>query len=188
MMFSVAPTLRALIAGSPITTAIREANRMARRHLETGGMVTPVEGRKESPGFVVPADVDPAALAEAIKAKLRADGNARSDRSEGLLNLLEQRPDGKVVVPQVVLVRLGTGDAVRGEQLLDRLIGEMRRPRVCGELGAAALNSVSSFSDFSGPRSRSCILKSSLDGCGPANPAKIAKVDVLRRSRRRIEG
>ena len=35
---------------------------MARRHLETGGVVMPVAGRKGSAGFVVPADVDEVAL------------------------------------------------------------------------------------------------------------------------------
>ena len=33
-------------------------------------------------------------------------------------------------MPRVVLAQLGTGDAVRGEQLVERLIGEMRSRRV----------------------------------------------------------
>ena len=130
LMFSLAPTLRALTTGSPITTAINEARRMARRHLEAGGAVMPVDGRKGSPGFVVPADVDVVALAAAIEAKLRAGGNAGSGRSGGPLNLLERRPDGRLVVPRAVLEQLGTGDAVRGEQLLERLVSEMRSRRI----------------------------------------------------------
>ena len=129
-MLNFGPTFRALTSGSPITTALYEARRMARRHLETGGTVTLADGRKGSPGFVVPADVDEGALTGAIEAKLRASGNTRSGRSGGPLKLLERRPDGRVVVPRVVLAQLGTGDAVRGEQLVERLISEMRSRRV----------------------------------------------------------
>ncbi len=51
-------------------------------------------------------------------------------RSGGPFKLLERRPDGRIVVPRAVLAQLGTGDAVRGEQLVERLIGEMRSRRV----------------------------------------------------------
>ena len=124
-MLNFGPTFRALTSGSPITTALNEARQMARRHLETGGVVMPVDGRKGSPGFMVPADVDEGALTGAIEAKLHAAGDAKYDR-RGDLKLLERRPDGRIVVPRVVLAQLGTGDAVRGEQLVERLIGEMR--------------------------------------------------------------
>ena len=129
-MFSLAPTLRVLTAGSPITTAINEARLMARRRLETGGVVMPVDGRKGSPEFVVPTDVDVVALEAAIQAKLRAGGNAGSGQSGGLLHLLERRSNGRLVGPPAVLEQLGTGDAVRGEQLLERLISEMWSRRV----------------------------------------------------------
>ena len=43
----------------------------------------------------MPADIDPAALAAAIEAKLRASGNTRSGRSGGSFKLLERRPDGR---------------------------------------------------------------------------------------------
>ena len=43
MMFNFAPTLRVLTAGSPIMTAIHEARRMARRHLEKGGAAAPAK-------------------------------------------------------------------------------------------------------------------------------------------------
>ena len=126
-MLNFGPTFRALTSGSPITTALNEARQMARWHLETGGVVTPVDGRKGSPSFVVPTDVDPVALAAAIKAKLRAGGNAGSGRSGGLLNLLERRPDGQVVVSRAVIERLGGGNTDRGERFLERLIAEMRK-------------------------------------------------------------
>ena len=128
-MLNFGPTFRALTSGSPITTALNEARQMARRHLETGGTVTLEDGRKGSPGFLVPADVDEGALTGAIEAKLRAADDAKYDR-RGDLKLLERRPDGRVVVPRVVLEQLGTGDAVRGEQLVERLISEMRSRRV----------------------------------------------------------
>ena len=103
---------------------------MARRNLETGGVVTPVDGRKGSPGFVVPADVDEVALAAAIDAKLRVGARTPLERDSGRLGVLQRTRDGRVVVPRTVLAQLGTGDAVHGEQLVERLIGEMRSRRV----------------------------------------------------------
>ena len=129
-MFSLAPTLRALTVGSPITTAIREAHQMARRHFDTGGATTAARGLQAPEGFLAPSGIDTVALAKAIEAKLRAGGNAGSGRSGGPFKLLERRPDGRIVVPQVVLAQLGTGDAVRGEQLFERLISEMRGRRI----------------------------------------------------------
>ena len=126
-MFSLAPTLRALTTGSPITTAIREAHQMARRHLNTGGATTAARGLQTAEGFLVPSGIDTVALAKAIEAKLRAGGNAGSGRSGGLLNLLERRPDDRIVVPCGVLERLGGGNADRGERFLERLLDEMRR-------------------------------------------------------------
>ena len=103
---------------------------MARRHVETTGVVMPVAGRKGEPGFVVPADVDEVTFTAAIDVRLHANGNGGSGRNGGLLNLLERRPDGRVVVPRTVLAQLGTGDAVHGEHLVEGLIGEMRSRRV----------------------------------------------------------
>jgi len=137
-MLNFGPTFRALTSGSPITTALNEARQMARRHLDAGGVVTPVDGRKGSPSFLVPTDVDPVALAAAIKAKLRAGGNAGSGRSGGLLNLLERRPDDRIVVPCGVLERLGGGNADRGERFLERLVSEMRRRRAGGRTAGSS--------------------------------------------------
>src|SRR3954465_6699585 len=102
-MLNFTPTFRALTSGSPITTALDEARRMARRHLETGGAVVPAQGRKRSAGFLVPAEVDGAALVAAIGAKLRAGDNTGSGRNNRLPNLLERRSDGQVLVPRTVL-------------------------------------------------------------------------------------
>ena len=77
----------------------------------------------------MPSGIDTVALAKAIEAKLRAAGDAKSDR-RGDLKLLERRPDGRIIVPRVVLAQLGTGDAVLGEQLVERLISEIRSRRV----------------------------------------------------------
>src|SRR4051812_9998378 len=126
-MLNFAPTLRALTSGSPITAALDEARRMARRHLEAGGAVLPAQGRKRSAGFLVPAEVDAVALAAAIERRLRANSNAGMGQSVSLLNVLERRPDGRVVVSRAVLERLGGGNADRGERFLARLISEMRR-------------------------------------------------------------
>ena len=103
---------------------------MPRGHLETGGATIAARGLQAPEGFLVPSGIDTVALAKAISAKLRAGDDARPSRSGGLLNLLERRPDGQIVVPRAVLTQLGTGDAVRGEQLVERLIGEMRSRRV----------------------------------------------------------
>src|SRR6476660_7933533 len=113
-MFSLAPTLRALTTGSPITTTIREAHQMARRHLNTGGATTATRGLQAPKGFLVPFGIDTLALAKAIEAKLGAGGNAGSGRSDGPFKLLERRPDGRIVVPRAVLERLGSGNAGRG--------------------------------------------------------------------------
>jgi hypothetical protein len=125
-MFNMAPTLRALTAGSPITTAMHQARRMAQRYLERGGAVVSAKAQPKSAGFLVPGDVDAAALATAIEAKLRAGRNKKND----LPNVLERRQDREIVVPRVVLERLGAGNATRGEQLLARLMSEMRGRRI----------------------------------------------------------
>jgi hypothetical protein len=75
---------------------------------------------------LVPADVDPMALARVIAAKLRADGYAGSDRSSGLSNLLERTPDVRIVVPRIILERLGGGAAERGERLIRQIVEQIR--------------------------------------------------------------
>jgi hypothetical protein len=129
-MFNLAPTLRALTAGSPITTAMYQARRMAQRFLERGGAV--VSAKAGSSGFVVPADVDAAALAKAIEAKLRAGPPAASERHSGRRDVPQRKPDGQLFVSQAVLEQLGGGNAARGVRFLERLIDEMRRKRVDG--------------------------------------------------------
>jgi hypothetical protein len=128
-MFNLAPTLHALTAGSPITTAIHEARRMARRHLETAGAAVSTGREPQSARFLVPADIDAVALVAAIEAKLRVSCDAALDRRNGLPNVLERSRDGRLVVPRGgrgVLERLGTGDATRAQQFLIRLMSEIR--------------------------------------------------------------
>ena len=120
---------------------------MARRNVETTGVVMPVAGRKGEPGFVVPADVDEVTFTAAIDVRLHANGNGGSGRNGGLLNLLERRPDGRIVVPRTVLEQLGTGDAARGEQILGPLISEMRSRRVL--MASRVRQRGTWFSDFS---------------------------------------
>jgi hypothetical protein len=127
-MFNLAPTLRALTAGSPITTALHEARRMAQQYRERGGAV--VSAKAGAAGFVVSPEVDAVALAAAIEVTLRTGSGAKSDRSSARLNLLERRSDGQLVVPRMVLERLGTGDAACGEKVLKHLINETQRQRV----------------------------------------------------------
>src|ERR1044072_2274655 len=102
-MLNFGPTFRALTSASPITTALYEARRMARGHLETGGATTAARGLQAPEGFLVPSGIDAVALAKAIEAKLRTGDNAGSGRSGGLLKLLERRTDGRIVVPRVFL-------------------------------------------------------------------------------------
>jgi hypothetical protein len=120
-MFNLAPTLRALTAGSPITTAMHEAHQMARRHLEKGGAM--LSAKTEPAGFVVPRDVDAAVLAKAIEATLAAGDGRASGGSRRRPNVLETISDGRFVVPQVVLEQLGGGD--RGVQVLEQIIRKL---------------------------------------------------------------
>jgi hypothetical protein len=135
-MFNLAPTLRALTAGSPITTALHEARRMAQQYRERGGAAVSAQGTM-SAGFLLPADIDAVALAVAIEATLRTGSGAKSDRSSTRLNLLERRSGGQLVVPRMVLERLGTGDAACGEKVLKHLM-KLRASEVVGEPPRAA--------------------------------------------------
>jgi hypothetical protein len=127
-MFNFTPTLNTLLSGSPITTAIRGAHQMARQHLERGGAAS-AKARPGPEGFRVPSDIDAAALAAAIQAKLRVSGSTGSERDSGRLDVL-QKLNGQLVVPRVVVERLGGGNADRGEQVLERLMREIRSRRV----------------------------------------------------------
>jgi hypothetical protein len=95
----LANTFRSLTR-SPITTAINEAHKMARRHLEAGGaaVAAPGPASERSPGFVLPRDVDPRAVQMAIDGKLRAGRGLRYSTSEPPV-ALEVVADGRTVVP-----------------------------------------------------------------------------------------
>ena len=126
-MLNFGPTFRALTAGPAITTALNEARKMARRPLETGGTVTLADGRKGSPGFVVPADVDVVALAAAIEAKLRGSARTLPERNSGRQEALQRMSNGQLVVPRAIVERIGGGNADSGKRCLERLLDEMRR-------------------------------------------------------------
>jgi hypothetical protein len=59
----------------PITTAINDARRQARRHLETGGATVlqrrRVDDHSDPADFVLPPDIDAEDVAKAIETKLR---------------------------------------------------------------------------------------------------------------------
>ena len=121
-MLNFGPTFRALTSGSPITTALYEARRMARRHLDAGGVATPVDGRKGSPGFLVPADVDARALAAAIGARLCAGARMPPKRDNSRPDVLQTMPNGQLVVPRAIVERIGGGNADSGKRCLERLL------------------------------------------------------------------
>src|ERR1051325_1913300 len=99
MLFEMSRSMQAL---SPFHIALREARSMARHHLhfEEGGVV-PHEGRVEEENddgdFLLPADVDPMAIALAINEKLR-DGQTTPGVGDDPMMLLERRAGGRVVV------------------------------------------------------------------------------------------
>jgi hypothetical protein len=118
------------LTGSPIDTALSQAHRMARRHLEAGGAAVGSGGRDGGHDFPVPLDVDPAAVAAEIKAKLRGGLDRRTGHSEHALDILGTDADGRIAVRREQIERLGEGDFERGRRVLDRVINDIRRLRV----------------------------------------------------------
>jgi hypothetical protein len=65
-MLGLENTLRSLTM-SPVTAALNEARRQARRyHLDSGGAAGSAHDHNERPGSVLPADVDPVAVVAAL--------------------------------------------------------------------------------------------------------------------------
>ena len=130
MLFEMARALRSLTR-SPITSALHEARRMARPHFhfKEGGIV-PHEGRVEDQSdhgdFLLPADVDPMAVALALAAKLR-DGQTTPGLGDDPMMLLERRAGGRIVVAGHHLLRLGDGNFAKGRQLMHTLVAKLRR-------------------------------------------------------------
>lgn len=125
MFLELANTLRSLTR-SPITAALNEAHRMARRRLEAGGAAMPAANQA---GFVLPVDVDPNAVRMAIEAQLRADQGFRSGHSS-VPAVLEVASDGRFIVPQQVMRWLGRGEVERGKALVDGIVKDVRDRRV----------------------------------------------------------
>src|SRR6202140_2259882 len=126
-------TLRSLTAASPITTAINEARRQARRHLEAGGTAAPARGRVDDRAgpadFVLPADIEADDVAKAIEAKLRGTRGSPSDRRSRVQHMLERKAGGRVVVSGYHLLRLGDGRFDRGRRFMERIISDIRARR-----------------------------------------------------------
>src|SRR3954447_10759406 len=111
MLFGLGNTLRSLTT-SPATAALQQAHRMAQRRLAAGGASGAVRQVDDDTGpaeFVLPPDIDPALVAIAIHARLQADRGAQAGLGDDLLDLLERRAGGRVVVPGYHLLRLGDG-------------------------------------------------------------------------------
>src|SRR4030081_1751823 len=115
MFFDLAKSLRSLTR-SPIDSVIHESHRFARRHLESGGNVTPHNTIGDQ-DFVLPPDVSASAVASAIEDRLR--GQRFSSRKRGIdaVPPLQTNADGKVVVPAEVMLVLGDGEIDRGRRV-----------------------------------------------------------------------
>jgi hypothetical protein len=129
MLLGLAHSLRSLTT-SPATAALQQAHRMARRRLESGGAATSNRSRGDDDAadteFELPSDIDPAEVAFAIHAKLHAGRGAQTGLGDDLLNVVERRAGGRVVVPGYHLLRLGDGRFDRGRRFLHSVIGQIR--------------------------------------------------------------
>src|SRR4051812_17486686 len=124
----LANSLRSLIA-SPIGTVVDQAHRMARRRLESGGAASSKRGRGDDDAadaeFALPSDIDPAEVALAIHARLDAGRGAQAGLGDDLLNVLERRAGGRVVVPGFHLLRLGDGNFANGRRFMHSIISKL---------------------------------------------------------------
>jgi hypothetical protein len=129
MLFGLGNTLRSLTT-SPATAALQQAHRMARRRLESGGPASSKRSRGDDDAadaeFELPSDIDPAEVALAIHAKLHAGRGAQAGLGDDLLNVLERRSGGRVVVPGFHLLRLGDGRFDRGRRFMHRVVNQIR--------------------------------------------------------------
>src|SRR5215208_6775874 len=111
---------KSITAASPLTAALGEANRMARRYLQQGGAAI-----ADGADRVVPDDIDQVSMASAIEAKLRGQRD-RSRSTAGTSQMLMRDKDGRSFVPAEIVQRLGGGDAQRGRQWIDGAVREIR--------------------------------------------------------------
>ena len=128
----LANSLRSLTA-SPIGTLVDQAHRMARRRLESGGPASSKRSRGDDDAadaeFVLPLDIDPAEVALAIHAKLHAGRGTQAGLGDDLLNVLERRSGGRLVVPGFHLLRLGDGNFANGRRFMHSIISKLRGGR-----------------------------------------------------------
>jgi hypothetical protein len=132
MLFEMARALRSLMR-SPIESALHSARQMARPRFgfEEGGVVPHkgrVEDRHNEEHFLIPADVDPMAIALAINEKLR-DGQTKPGLGDDPMMLLERRAGGRIVVGGHHLLRLGDGNFAKGRQFMHGLVARIRHRR-----------------------------------------------------------
>ena len=132
MFTGLANSLRSLTA-SPIGTLVDQAHRMARRRLESGGAANSKRSRGDDDAadteFVSPLDIHPAKVAMAIHAKLNAGRGAQAGLGDDVLNVLERRSGGRVVVPGYHLLRLGDGRFDRGRKFMHGVVAQIRARR-----------------------------------------------------------
>ena len=130
MLFEMARALRSLTR-SPIESALHSARHMARPfRFEEGGVVASHEGRVEDQSdhgdFLLPADVDPMAVALALAAKLR-DGQTTPGLGDDPMMLLERRAGGRIVVGGRHLLRLGDGNFAKSRRFMHGLVAKIRQ-------------------------------------------------------------
>jgi hypothetical protein len=129
MLFEMARALRSLTR-SPIESALHSARHMARPFRFEEGGVVPHEGRVEDQNddedFLLPADVDPMAVALAIGEKLRGGQTAEPGIGADPMTALERRAGVRIAVPASRLLRLGDGRYDRGRQFMHGLIASLR--------------------------------------------------------------
>jgi hypothetical protein len=132
MLLGLAHSLRSLTT-SPATAALQQAHRMARRRLESGGAASSKRSRGDDDAadaeFALPSDIDPAEVALAIHAKLHAGRGAQAGLGDDLLNVLERRAGGRVVLPGSHLLRLGDGNFATGRRFMQSIISKLRGGR-----------------------------------------------------------
>jgi hypothetical protein len=107
---------------SPITSALDQARRTAKQHLDAGGNVAPAAGGGDE-GVLLPADIDADAVAAAITAALI--GASSRQRGKPASDTLVQCRDGRFVVRRHCVERLGCGDFERGKRRLAGLVAKI---------------------------------------------------------------
>ena len=136
MIFGMMSALRSL-TNTPITRALNEVDRMARRYREAGGAITSTatsneprnkSTRSTAPGifpapgdFVIPADIDVSQFAAAIG----GGGETEPPMVVGDLPITTAS-DGRSFVRKGVVAGIGAGDLRRGRNKLDRAIADLR--------------------------------------------------------------